>query len=328
MKIMRFIAALMCIAMLSCAFAEAPEEPAMPAEEIMEFVALMFGAAAASGTEAMPTDCADYRARTLPWLMAAFEGEGPVEVPLPTATPEPEIEDETGKGAAYLALMQSMGGETMDECLQITRDTCEMWLMQVDHAMLTEMNPDYRFWLYAPDTQIDYPVVQGADNSAYLHRLFNGEPNAAGTLFIDYRNLPDFRDPNTLVYGHHMRNDSMFGALTDYADQTYFDAHPLMLIITPTEIALLEIFAGYTTDKRDHCYDIAISDDEDMLNFAVEAAEKSDFVSGVEIAPGDRLVTLSTCAYAFENARYILIGRLITLREIPPEDPEAGEDMP
>ena len=73
---------------------------------------------------------------------------------------------------------------------------------------------------------------------------------------------------------------------------------------------MLELFAGCTASKRDPCYEIALSDGDDLLALAAALREKSDFASGVEIRPGDRLVTLSTCAYAFENARYIVIGRL------------------
>jgi len=215
-----------------------------------------------------------------------------------------------------------MGAEDMDACLALTKEICAQWMTEIDHEMLAEMNGDYRCWIYAPGTQIDYPVVQGEDNSRYLKRLFNGERNSAGTLFVDYRNLPDFQDPNTLIYGHHMRNDSMFGTLTDYAEQTYYEGHPIMLVMTPDEIFLLEIFAGYTTSDKDHCYDIAISDEEDMAAFIEEAVRKSDFVSGVQVQTTDRLVTLSTCAYAFEDARYILIGRIVPVWDAGMEEAE------
>ena len=73
---------------------------------------------------------------------------------------------------------------------------------------------------------------------------------------------------------------------------------------------MLELFAGCTASKRDPCYEIALSDGDDLLALAAALREKSDFASGVEIRPGDRLVTLSTCAYAFEGARYIAVGRI------------------
>ena len=83
---------------------------------------------------------------------------------------------------------------------------------------LAEINPDYRAWLTVFDTAIDYPVVQGEDNAYYLHRSFYGEENYAGCIFLDARNSPDFQDPFTLVYGHNMRDGSMFGSLRNLSD--------------------------------------------------------------------------------------------------------------
>ena len=289
---------------------------------------------------------ADYRARTLPWLTEALrpEEELPAETaavppetpsPAPSPTPSPAPSDQAGnaaaeppvytaadgyaafeetlQGMAYLDLLASMGAENEESAMEITRQAAAQWMAEVDHERLAGINGDYVCWIYAPGTQIDYPIVHGEDNAYYLKRLFSGEKNSAGTLFIDYRNLGDFQDPNTLIYGHHMRNDSMFGTLTDYADQAYFEAHPYMLLMSGREICLIQLFAGYTTSDRDHCYDIAISDEEDMRQFISEAMRKTDFRSGTEVLTTDRLVTLSTCAYAFEDARYIALGRLLTI---------------
>lgn len=364
---MRIIAAILVFVLLSsCAAAaeiqpEAAEEKLhiyMPAnmepEEHQAFVEMLFAAVVGTtaedekeirsdmtkeAIEERNIDNAAYRARTLPWLIAAFRAEISSQVinetaapePVPEVTPSPEelpvytTEDsyaafsETKPGMDYLALLESLGGKDMEMCMLITQEICQAWMSQVDHAKLMEMNGDYRCWIYAPGTQIDYPIVQCGDNNHYLKRMFNGERNSAGTLFIDYRNLSDFQDPNTLIYGHHMRNDSMFGTLTDYAAQTYFEGHPIMLMMSPKEIFLLEIFAGYTTSDKDHCYDIAISDEEDMAAFIGEALRKSDFVSGVQVGTTDRLVTLSTCAYAFDDARYILIGRIVPVWDIEME---------
>ena len=213
-------------------------------------------------------------------------------------------------GAAYIDLMRGFGYEGADACFEGTRLACAIWLQSIDADALRRINGDYTCWLYSPDTPIDYPVVQGKNNSYYLKRLFNGNRNAAGMLFIDFRNLEKFQDPNTLIYGHHMRNGSMFKSITYYEEQGWYNAHPFMLMVSPAEIAVLEVLAGYLTDKNDPCYDIALSDDEDMRAFIDAARKKSDFDTPADILPGDRLVTLSTCAYAFRNARYVLITRL------------------
>ena len=257
----------------------------------------------------------------------------PDATPAPDTTPAPEdeaalaeaeaarlaLEDafavlqDNDEGRACLLVLRSLGAADAEGCLEMTRQLCRAWMAEVDHEALAAMNGDYACWLYAPGTQIDYPVVHGEDNSRYLSTLFNGEKNASGTLFIDYRNLADFADPNTLIYGHHMRNDSMFGQINDYQEQAFYAAHPYMLVMSGKEIAVIEVLAGYMTSSSDHCYDIAISDEEDMEAFVETARGKSDFTSGVEVSGSDRLVTLSTCAYAFENARYIVIGRLATV---------------
>ena len=187
--------------------------------------------------------------------------------------------------------------------------------IQIDPEKLISINDKYACWIYSADTPIDYPIVHGPDNQKWLHSLFDGSWNSAGTLFIDYRNLGAFQDPNTIIYGHHMRNDSMFGTLTEYEDQAYYEAHPWLLLIEADRISVVQLLAGYTTSKYDHCYDIAISDEDDLNAFVEEAMEKSDFVSDVTVEAGEALATLSTCAYVFDNARYIVIGKLTPVCE-------------
>ena len=135
------------------------------------------------------------------------------------------------------------------------------------------------------------------------------DPAPSGESFVGGDGLK--RIPNTLIYGHHMRDSSMFHSLTDYETEGFFEAHPFMVIVDKDEIYVVEVFAGYVTDSSDHCYDIAISDEEDMRNYTNAAKKKSDFDSHVQIdCKKDHVVTLSTCAYHFDNARYIVIGRL------------------
>ena len=264
-------------------------------------------------------ELAAYRADTVNWLLLAFDAADAAVADGGAPKPDAEAQAiqrawerflENEYGQIWIETLKNLGAETAEDGLKLSREICAEWLAEIDAARLTEINADYSCWIYAPDSPIDYPIVHGADNEYWLHRLFDGSRNAAGTLFIDYRNLPDFQDPNTLIYGHHMRNGSMFGTFTNYARQIYYDVHPWMLLVTEDEVDLVELMAGYTTSKHDHCYDIAISDAADMRAFIDEAKAKSDFMSGVEAETGDRLVTLSTCAYAFENARYIVIGKL------------------
>ena len=314
----------MCLALLLCLLTLCPAlgEAEFTRDEAREIVEALLAAAAgttfddeqrlrATLTEQQQTErsafLAAYRQQTLPWLCASL---GKKLTDAQTLAEGYVAMQTCDVGRAYLELLAGCGFDGMQACLEGSMRACQRWLGEIDHAALEQINPDYACWLYCPDSPIDYPVVQGADNSRYLHRLFNGEKNACGTLFIDCRNLTDFQDPNTLIYGHHMRNGSMFKSITYYEDQAWFDSHPYMLLISAREIAVLELFAGCTASKRDPCYEIALSDGDDLLALAAALREKSDFASGVEIRPGDRLVTLSTCAYAFEGARYIAVGRI------------------
>ena len=95
-------------------------------------------------------------------------------------------------------------------------ETADIVPIQVDFDVLSKENQDVIGWLYCPDTSINYPVVQAADNEYYLHRLLDDSKNAAGTLFMDYRNSADLSDWNSVIYGHNMKNGSMFGSLPDY----------------------------------------------------------------------------------------------------------------
>lgn len=346
----RMIALITALLMLtSCAWAEELEVPQFEKETVHAVVEQLFAAAAGTTQDTEKSarkgmdkaeralrnaDNALYRAQTQPWLMAAFQPEAPeaVTAPEPTAAPQDAsaeqietpvytLEDSWNalqsnpEGQAYLAMLEQQGGTDMESCLQVTRQMCQQWLAEIDHEALLEQNEDYACWIYAAGMPIDYPVVQDDNNDYYLNHLFNGNRNASGTLFIDYRNLPGFEDPNTLIYGHHMRNEGMFGMLDEYAAQEFYEAHPYMLMISAEGIDLVEIVAAYTTSSKDHCYDIAISDEEDMQSFIEQAQKKSDVETGVQVAVTDHLVTLSTCAYAFENARYIAIGRLVSVWE-------------
>ena len=245
----------------------------------------------------------------------------PEHTPEPTTTVEPEIvytvEDsyaafrENAFGQAYLTRLEALGGTDLDSAIGVMQAVVQRWLAEIDHGDLEAINSDYQLWLYAPATPIDYPVAQCRNNSYYLDHLLNHKSNRAGTLFIDYRNLPDLKDPNTIIYGHHMRDSSMFHSLTDFETPGFFQAHPFMVAVLEKEIYVIEIFSGYVTDSRDHCYDLAISDEADMVAFVEKAERKSNFDAYVDIdCRKDRLVTLSTCAYNFENARYVAIGRL------------------
>lgn len=178
---------------------------------------------------------------------------------------------------------------------------------EIDFVALQVINPDIVAWLYIEGTEINYPVVQGADNEYYLQHLFDGTYNRSGCLFLDSRNTNDFSDTHSIIYGHHMKNGKMFAVLDGYKKQEFYDEHPVALLLTPNDNFKLQFFAGYVANVQEDAWQLGftLQGFEDWLAASVE---KSCFESSVVPAVTDKIVTLSTCSYEFHNARFVLLG--------------------
>lgn len=192
--------------------------------------------------------------------------------------------------------------------LEETDDT--VWPL-VDFEQLAQINPDIVGWILIEGTDISYPVVQGADNDYYLRHLFDGTYNSSGSIFLDAYCSPDFSDPHSIIYGHHMKNDSMFSGLMEYKDQQYYEAHPTALLVTPTASYKIQFFSGYVTDNDANAWETEFTSME-FADWLLEISGRSAFSS--EFFPGedDRIVTLSTCSYEFDDAKFVLHGYIST----------------
>lgn len=184
--------------------------------------------------------------------------------------------------------------------------------LTVDFAVLQSENPDIVAWIYCEDTPINYPVAQGEDNQYYLHRLTDGSYNSSGTIFMDFRNAADFSDHNTLVYGHNMTNDSMFGTLVDYKSQDYFEEHPQLWILTPACAYRVDLFAGFVTASDSGTYTI-FETKEELDAHILDCVASSTFSADYDLASIERIVTLSTCSYEYNTARYVVVGNMVPI---------------
>ena len=180
----------------------------------------------------------------------------------------------------------------------------------IDFDALLDRNKDVIGWLYCPDTVINYPVVQGKNNDQYLRKDLDGKYLVSGTLFADYRNGALNEDANYIIYGHNMKNGTMFSSLAKYKQQSYYDQHPIMYYLTPDGNYKLELFAGLVVKRDDKIY-LPNQSEEEFAELIEEYRAKSTFKSDIELEYNDTIVTLSTCSYEFDNARYIVMGRLI-----------------
>ena len=186
-------------------------------------------------------------------------------------------------------------------------------LPEIDFASLDKINPDVNSWIYIPDTKIDYPVVRTNNNEYYLNHLFDNSIGSAGSIFMDMDNADDYSNTHTIIYGHHMKNGSMFAALFDFKKDAFYDNHKIGYIIGKDARYRIEFFSGYVSDLYTEAWRFKFDTDEELLDWAEAQRGKSDFVSDVKLEPGDRIITLTTCSYEFTEARYVLAGKLVEL---------------
>ncbi len=176
----------------------------------------------------------------------------------------------------------------------------------VDFSALREQCPDAVAWLSCPGTEIDYPVVQSADNEYYLRRLPTGEWNMAGSLFVDYRHAADFSGPLTVVYGHNMKNSSMFGTLERYRKQEWYDSHPSMTLETPESSCVLRVLYGFTISAQEWVERDFVNGDNCAALLEYARAHTA-FDSGAEWEPDAPLAALLTCDSRSDSDRFVLV---------------------
>lgn len=180
----------------------------------------------------------------------------------------------------------------------------------VDFDALKETNPEVVAWiLFDEPSQISYPVVQSTDNDKYLHTTFEGKRNASGALFVDCENNSDFTDRNTLIYGHNMKNGSMFGRLRQYRDQAFCQANPYFYIYTPDgkEITY-QVFAVSVIDAASDSYRIHYGNDEEFEDYIETVRRRSLYTTDVEVGKDSHIISLSTCTNRTEDERILVQG--------------------
>lgn len=211
----------------------------------------------------------------------------PTETPVATATPKPEIPEDA-------ALLRAVDFAALQE------DTCA----------------DIYAWISIPDTRIDYPVLQHpSDDTYYLNYNLDGSKGYPGCIYTERENSRDFSDFNTVIYGHNMKNGSMFHDLHSYEDESFLSDHPYVYIYTPDRVLRYRIFAAYPYDDRHLLYSFDYATPEGRAGYLSEIfsirSMSAVLDDQVAVTSDDRLITLSTCVGNQNENRYLVQAVLV-----------------
>ena len=182
--------------------------------------------------------------------------------------------------------------------------------LTIDFGALQEISENVVLWIDIPGTSVSYPVAQAADNDYYLKRSLNGSYNFAGTVFMDFRNDPSLADDNTILYGHNMRNGSMFGILSHYADEEFYKSHPEIDLYLPGRILRCTVLSSHQEEAAEENFPTRFETEEEKLAFISRMRSRAYYDTGTEAGADDHLVTLVTCTGNGYTHRWVVQAKV------------------
>lgn len=185
-------------------------------------------------------------------------------------------------------------------------------LAAMDFAALQEVNSEVLGWILIPGTQLSYPLLQGEDNSKYLNTTWRGTRSSVGAIFLECASSADFSDFNTIIYGHRMRNGSMFGSLKHYAGQAYWEDHPYVYITDENGCKTYAVFDAYEVGLTEPTYQLGGFDEEGRQTFLDFCVGQSVIETGIVPTTEDHILTLSTCTGNGHETRWVVQAVLMS----------------
>lgn len=205
--------------------------------------------------------------------------------------------------------------EEQTEAVQEEQESSQIPVeLMIDFDALEAMNDEFVGWIYYEPLEISYPIVRGNDNDYYTHYTFEKEENSSGAIFMDFLNKPDFSHFNTIIYGHNMRNGTMFGSLKKLLnDQSIIEENPYFYIFTKDKALMYQICAAYITNDSSHTYDLIQTDEEqqEYMDYLKQVSQYDSSLLTEPIQENTKLVTLSTCHGLHSKNRTVIHGILI-----------------
>ena len=191
--------------------------------------------------------------------------------------------------------------------------------LNIDYDVLYSKNSDYVGWIYIADSQVNYPIMYSKDNMNYSHASFEQTYLYAGSIFMDYRNSMDMSDFVTVIYGHHMKNGSMFGQISRYKDVDWLEGHPYIEIYLKDKIYIYRVFSFHQTKATSDVYTFRYGNDAEKREHINMLKQHSWYDIPVDVTPNDKIITLSTCVKAEGLDRWVLhavLNEVVDLSEI------------
>ena len=183
--------------------------------------------------------------------------------------------------------------------------------VEKEEENLYDKYEDYRGWIKIDNTNINYPIVQGKDNSFYLDKDINKNYLSSGSIFMNYLNH-GFNDENTVLFGHHMRNKTMFAQLKKYKEKEFFYGdNDIVIEVENDKVLKYKVFSAYVTDSKDNYIKTNFDDKAQYKEFLEDIKNKSLYKSDIDVNENDKIITLSTCSYEFNDARMVVHGKLL-----------------
>ena len=183
--------------------------------------------------------------------------------------------------------------------------------VEKEEENLYDKYEDYRGWIKIDNTNINYPIVQGKDNLFYLDKDINKNYLSSGSIFMNYLNH-GFNDENTVLFGHHMRNKTMFAQLKKYKEKEFFYGdNDIVIEVENDKVLKYKVFSAYVTDAKDNYIKTNFDDKDQYKEFLEDIKNKSQYKSDIDVNENDKIITLSTCSYEFNDARMVVHGKLL-----------------
>lgn len=182
---------------------------------------------------------------------------------------------------------------------------------KADILAAQQKNPDVAGWLTVPGTSLDMPIVHTTDNSYYLTHNLDKQTYKKGWPFLDFRNDAENLGHNSIIYGHNMGDGTLFGELKQFENLNFLNQHPVLYFGTANTDRYWKIFAVYTTDVNFYYINTSFPTDNDFVSLVNQMRAQSMFNTNVSVSPTDDILTLSTCTYEFDNARFVIEARLV-----------------